>query len=110
MAKSIASRIEWCRRQSTQACAPRELAGWQAEEEGLRDALFNRDHTNQYQQGPPCLFERYVMGLVTPASQAGTGGNAGTYGMGDVSTRHMLGIKRRGETYLQERRVTGNDK
>lgn len=126
MTKSIASRIEWCRRQSTQACAPRELAGWQAEEEGLRDALLNRDHTNQYQQDPSGVFERYVMGLqdgqalirtavvyhhfATPTSQAGTGRNAGTYGMGDVSTRHMLGLTRRGETYLQECRVTGSDK
>jgi hypothetical protein len=34
--KSIASRIEWCRRQKPQACTQLELAGWQAEEEGLR--------------------------------------------------------------------------
>jgi hypothetical protein len=61
--KSIASRIEWCRRQSTQTCAQLELAGWQAEEEGLRDALLNRDHTTQYQQGPLGVFERYAMGL-----------------------------------------------
>ena len=37
--------------------------GWQAEEEGLCDALFNRNHTNQYQHCPPGVFERYVMGL-----------------------------------------------
>jgi hypothetical protein len=61
--KSIASRIEWCRRESTRACVPRELAEWHAEEEGLRDALLHRDHTNQYQQGPPGVFERYAMGL-----------------------------------------------
>jgi hypothetical protein len=62
--RSIASRIEWCRRQSTHARAQLlELEGWQAEEEGLRDALFNRDHTTQYQQGPPAVFERYAMGL-----------------------------------------------
>ena len=60
---SITSRIEWCRRQRTQARAQLELEGWQAEEEGLRDALLNRDHTNQYQQGPPGVFERYAMGL-----------------------------------------------
>lgn len=61
--KSIASRIEWCRRQRTQACAQLELAGWQAEEDGLRDALLNRDHTIQYQQCPPGVFKRYAMGL-----------------------------------------------
>jgi hypothetical protein len=42
---------------------PRERAGWHAEEEGLRDALLNRDHTTQYQQGPPDVFERYAIGL-----------------------------------------------
>ena len=60
---SLASRIEWCRRQRTQAHAQLELEGWQAEEEGLLDALFNRDHTNQYQHCPPGVFERYLMGL-----------------------------------------------
>jgi hypothetical protein len=114
--KSIASRIEWCRRQRTQAVAPRELAGWQAEEDGLRDALLNRDHTNQYQQGPPAVFERYAMGLqdghavlrtaavylhfATPTRQAGTGSNAGIDRMSDVSTRRMLGLTKRGEQYL----------
>jgi hypothetical protein len=61
--KSIASRIEWCRRQRTQARAQLELEGWQAEEEGLRDALLNSDHTNQYQHCPPGVFKRYVMGF-----------------------------------------------
>ena len=61
--KSIIWRIEWCRRQSTQARAQRELEGWHAEEEGLRDALLNRDHSNQYRFGPPGVFERYAMGL-----------------------------------------------
>ncbi len=60
---SLASRIEWCRRQRTQAHAQLELEGWQAEEEGLRDALFNRDHTNQYQHYLPGVFARYAMGL-----------------------------------------------
>ncbi len=61
--KSIASRIEWCRRQRTLAYAQLELAGWQAEEDGLRDALLNTDHTTQYQHCLPRVFERYVMGL-----------------------------------------------
>lgn len=60
---SIASRIEWCRRQRTQARAQLEFEGWQAEEEGLLDALLNRDHTNQYQHCPPGVFERYAIGL-----------------------------------------------
>ena len=61
--RSIASRIDWCRRQSTQAHAPLEIAGWRAEAEGLEDALLHRDHTSLYQQGPSCVFVRYVTGL-----------------------------------------------
>src|SRR5262249_37719311 len=61
--KSIESRIEWCRRQSAQACAPLEIAGWRAEAEGLQDALLDRDHTTHYLQGPPSVFVRYATGL-----------------------------------------------
>ena len=60
---NIASRIEWCRQQSRQACTPLEAAGWQAEEDGLWDALLNRNHTDQYQHGPICVYGRYVLGL-----------------------------------------------
>ena len=60
---SIGARIEWCRRQETQACTRAELEGWRAEEEGLRDALLNRDRTYQYQHSPPVVFERYAIGL-----------------------------------------------
>lgn len=63
MSKSIASRIEWCQRLSVEACAPLEIAEWRAEAEGLRDALLHSDHTTQYQQGPPSVFERYATGL-----------------------------------------------
>jgi hypothetical protein len=48
--------------------------------------------------------------FATPTSQAGTGRDAGTYGMDDVSTGHILRLTRRGEPYLQECLVTGNDK
>lgn len=105
--KSFASRIEWCRRQSTQARAPLERAGWQAEEEGLRDALLNNNHTHQYHQGPPGVFERYAMGLqygrevlrtaamhqhvALPIHQAGTGRPAGMDGIGNMN---MLGLTR----------------
>lgn len=61
--ESIASRIAWCQRQKTQACAPLEHEGWQAEEEGLRDALLNRDQTNLYRYCRSGVFERYVLGL-----------------------------------------------
>lgn len=60
---NIISRIECCRRQETQARTLLELERWQAEEEGLRDALIDGDHTHQYQQGPLCVYGRYVFGL-----------------------------------------------
>ena len=114
--KSIASRIEWCRRQSTQTCTPLEAAGWQAEEDGLWDALLNRDHTTQYQQGPPAVLERYVLGFqdgdamlrtaavdlhfAPPTRTPTTGSNACIDGMRHVSTIHILGRTRRGEPYV----------
>jgi len=123
---SLTSRIEWCQRQRTQAWAPRERAEWQAEEEGLWDAVFNRDHTTQYQQGPAAVFERYALGLqdgramlrtaavsqhfAPPTRKATTGSNAGLDGMGHVSMRHIMGLTRRARKYLRECRVTGHDK
>jgi hypothetical protein len=123
---SFASRIEWCRRQSTQARAPLERAGWQAEVEGLQDALLNKNHTYQYQQGPPSVFERYAMGLqygrevlrtaavyhqfAPPTGTATTGRHAGINGMGNMSSRHIMGLTRRAETDVHASRVTENDK
>lgn len=60
---SIMTRIEWCRQQRAQARTQSELERWRAEEEGLRDAFLNRDHTNYYRFSPPDLFWRYAMGL-----------------------------------------------
>ena len=107
MTKSIASRIEWCRQQRTQARAPRKREGWQAEEEGLRDALFNRNHTTQYQQGPPAVFERYALGLQdghallrTAAMSYHFAPPTRTAGTCDVSMRRLMGLTRRGEQYL----------
>ena len=117
LTKFIASRIEWCRQQSTQACAPREREGWQAEEAGLRDALFNRDHTTQYQQGPLDVCDRYAMGLQEGHALLR---NAAVYyqfapptrtaGTGEVSTRRIMGLTRRVETDVHECRITGNEK
>jgi hypothetical protein len=117
MTKSIAFRIEWCRLLSTQARASREREGWHAEEEGLRDALFNRDHSTHYQQGPPSVFERYTRGLrdghallrstevylqfATPSRTAGPC---------DVSTRRILGLTRRGEQICRSAESRGTAK
>ena len=114
--KSITARIEWCQRQSTRTCAPLEIAEWRAEAEGLEDAVLHRDHTNQYQQGSPRVFERYALGLqdgqavlriaavhqhgASPVHQAGTERKASSSCRGDMSTRHMLGLTRRGKKIL----------
>jgi hypothetical protein len=60
--ESIESRIAWCQGQKTRARAAHEFEEWHAEEEGLRDAFCNRDHTDQYRNYPSDVFKRYVMG------------------------------------------------
>lgn len=59
----ITVRIEWCRRQSTQARTEPEVEGWRAEADGLRDALMNSNHTDTYQLCPPEILRRYMMGF-----------------------------------------------
>ena len=104
---NLSSRIEWCRWEETQARTPLELEGWHAEEEGLRDALFNRDHTTQYQQGPRCVFERYAMGLQDGHALLRTAvvyyhfaPPTRTAGTCDASMRRIMGLTKRGEQYL----------
>ena len=112
---SIASRIEWCRRQKTQARTQLEREGWQAEVEGLCDALLNRRvHTNQL-----CVtgvFKRYVMGFqdgqallrtaavhhvdAPPVHQAGAEREPSSDRMGDVNTRRRLGLMKRGKNTI----------
>jgi hypothetical protein len=60
---SIISRIAWCQEQEKRARSEPELEGWRAEEEGLRDALHYIDQRNRYQDCPPAVFQRYVMGF-----------------------------------------------
>ena len=59
----IVALIEQCRRLTPQARTQAERDASRAEEEGLRDALFERDHTHQYRDRPPAVFERYAMGF-----------------------------------------------
>ena len=59
----ITIRIAWCRRQRAKAVTETEVEGWYAEEEGLRDALLHRNHTDEYRLSPPEVYERYMMGL-----------------------------------------------
>jgi len=115
--RSIASRIEWCRRHKTPACSQLEFEGWQAEEAGLRDALFNRDHTTQYQQGPLSVFERYAIGLQDGHALVRTaavfyhfGTLTGMAGTCDVSMPRLMGITRRAETDVHASRAMGNGK
>ena len=59
----INGRIEWCRRQSAQARTEPEMDEWRAEEDGLRDALINSDHADDYRLCSPEVFRRYVLGF-----------------------------------------------
>ncbi len=56
-------RIAWCREQMALACTEFESDGWRAEEDGLRDALLNRDYTDHYRLSSPEIFERYLRGF-----------------------------------------------
>lgn len=60
---SVLARIEWCRWQRTLALTRAEMEAWRAEEEGLLDALLNRDHARHYRYSRPDVFDRYMMGF-----------------------------------------------
>src|SRR5262249_50851004 len=50
-------------RQRTRAHTQAELDAWRAEEEGLRDALLERDQTHEYRGRRAAVVERYAMGV-----------------------------------------------
>lgn len=59
----ISVRIEWCRQRSRLAGSEPEADAWQAEADGLRDAVMNRDHSGDYRFCSPEIRERYLLGL-----------------------------------------------
>ena len=59
----ITVRIEWCRRQSAQARTEPEMDVWCAEANGLRDALMNTNHTDDYRLCSPEVLRRYMLGF-----------------------------------------------
>lgn len=59
----ITVRIEWCRQRSRQAPSELEADGWQAEADGLRDAVMRRDHSEDYRLCSSEIRERYLLGL-----------------------------------------------
>ena len=61
--RSLIARIHWCEKQQVNARTEGEREEWCAEENGLKDALLQRDRTNQYQYSLPGVLERYVTGL-----------------------------------------------
>lgn len=61
--RSLIARIQWCQKQQMNARTEGEREEWCAEEDGLKDALLQRDRTDQYQYSLPAVFERYVTGL-----------------------------------------------
>jgi hypothetical protein len=61
--RSLIARIQWCQKQQMNARTEGEREEWCAEEDGLKDALLQRDRTDQYQYSLPAVLERYVTGL-----------------------------------------------
>ena len=59
----LIARIAWCQQQKLKAPTEAELEAWCAEEEGLWDALLDRDRTYHFQNSPLAVFERYALGL-----------------------------------------------
>jgi hypothetical protein len=59
---SLIARIGFCHQQAIAALTTLEAEEWYAEQNGLIDALIERDCTHQY-QGRPALEERYSRGL-----------------------------------------------
>lgn len=59
----INARIAWCQRQRERASTESAVDGWRAEEDGLRDALLNKNHTDAYRLSTAEAFRRYVRGL-----------------------------------------------
>ena len=58
----LIARIGWCHQQAMEARTTLEVEEWYSEQEGLIDALLERDCTPEY-QGTPALRERYCRGL-----------------------------------------------
>lgn len=56
-------RIACCRRQRDKARTHIEQEAWRAEEEGLRDAVLQRNHTDKYRMKSPIMLERYLIGF-----------------------------------------------
>lgn len=91
--KSITSRIEWCQRQKMQARTQLEREGWQAEVEGLCDALLNRRvHTNQL--GVTGVFKRYVIGFQDGEALLRAGAVDHYFATPDVTHRTQAGAHR----------------
>jgi hypothetical protein len=59
----INARIAWCLWQRGQDCTDSEAELWRAEEDGLRDALLNKNYTDAYRLSTTEVFRRYVRGL-----------------------------------------------
>lgn len=59
----INARIAWCRRRREQARTESEADGWRAEEDGLRDALLNKNYADAYRFSSTVVFQRYMLGF-----------------------------------------------
>jgi len=98
----ITARIEWCRQRSRQAPSEPEADGWQAEADGLRDAVMRRDHSEDYRLCSPEIRERYLLGLqdgivMLQATRVQHANHAAAPGIPQAVPRMELGPRSGGE-------------
>lgn len=62
-ARTILARIEWCQRKRALADTDLEGERWQAEADGLRDALLSRNMAGHYCGSRADVLDRYATGL-----------------------------------------------
>lgn len=98
----ITARIEWCRQRSRQAPSEPEADGWQAEADGLRDAVMKRDHREDYRLCSSEIRERYLLGLqdgiaMLQATRVQHANHAAAPGIPQTVPRMELGTRSGGE-------------
>jgi hypothetical protein len=91
-------RIQWCQQRSRQARSEPEADAWQAEADGLRDAVMNRNHSDDYRLCSPEIRERYLLGLqdgivMLQATRVHHANHAADQGISQEGLRMVLGTQ-----------------
>lgn len=98
---SVSVRIAWCRQRSRQARSEPEADAWQAEADGLRDAVMDRDHSDDYRLCSLEIRERYRLGLQDGIAMLHTSriqrAKQADHGISQAAPRMELGTRSGGE-------------